>query len=69
MAKLNAMLELDLAELGEKTKRIQTDSGREFATLKTMLFLVDTKMKEFEKILDKFDTVTDQLFSILIFYY
>ena len=57
MAKLNSLVELDLSELSNRTKLIQVDLSREFTTMKTMLFLMDSKMKEFEKSFEKVEEV------------
>ncbi len=57
MAKLQSLVELDLSDLSNRTKLIQADSNREFTTLKTMLFLMDSKMKEFEKNFENIEEV------------
>ncbi len=68
MARLDRISGFDLSELSNKTKLIQTDSNREFTTLKTMLFLMDSKMKEFEKNFEKMDEVCPNFISLFIKY-
>jgi len=53
VAKLNAMLELDLTNIASNTNKIKLDTAVEFSQIKEMLKSLDIKMVVFQKDLDK----------------